>query len=107
MNSEVTVTVLTLFVLYVASIQASSVGGKRMDLRCQCIKTSSKFISRKRMESIEIIANGPHCANVEIVVRLKNNHQVCLDPKTSWVKAILNRLTNVSKKTNKVHSKKE
>ncbi|XP_067826575.1 interleukin-8-like isoform X2 [Heptranchias perlo] len=103
MNSKVTLTVLTLFVLYVASAQAASIGRTGMNLRCQCIKTSSEFIHPKFMENIEIIPSGPHCGNVEIIATLKSGNRVCLNPKASWVKKIVDRMISASKKTDEVY----
>ncbi|XP_067879653.1 interleukin-8-like [Heterodontus francisci] len=100
MNSKVTLIVLTLFALYMASTQAASIGRAGMNLRCQCIKTSSKFIHPRFMENIEIIPSGPHCANVEIIVTLKSDSRVCLNPHAAWVKKIVD---SVSKKTDEVH----
>ncbi|XP_067849151.1 interleukin-8-like [Heptranchias perlo] len=102
MNSKVTLTVLTLFVLYAASTQAASLRNVGVSLRCQCIKTNSKFIHPKHMENIEIIPSGPHCSNVEIIVTLKSGSSVCLNPKAPWVKIIIDMITDSSKKTDEV-----
>uniref|UniRef100_UPI00398E8C89 interleukin-8-like n=1 Tax=Pristiophorus japonicus TaxID=55135 RepID=UPI00398E8C89 len=102
MNSKVILTVLTLFVLYVASAQAASIGSIGINMRCQCIKTSSKFIHPKFMEDIEIIPSGPHCGNVEIIATLQDSNRVCLNPTSAWVKIIIDRIISRSKKTNAV-----
>ncbi|XP_072351833.1 interleukin-8-like [Scyliorhinus torazame] len=92
MNGKVALFSLTLFVLYVASLQAASIGRTGMSLRCQCIKTSSKFIHPKFMENIDIIPSGPHCENVEIIATLQSTNRVCLNPGSAWVKKIINRI---------------
>uniref|UniRef100_UPI00398F5818 interleukin-8-like n=1 Tax=Pristiophorus japonicus TaxID=55135 RepID=UPI00398F5818 len=98
MNGKVTLIVLTLFVLSVLSTQAASIGRTGINLRCQCIKTSSKFIHPKFMENIEIISSGPHCGNVEIIATLKNTNRVCLDPIAPWVKKVIDRVIKSSQK---------
>ncbi|XP_078062066.1 interleukin-8-like [Mustelus asterias] len=100
MNSKVTLFCLTLLVLYMASTQAASIGRAGMSLRCQCIKTSSKFIHPKFMKNIDIIPSGPHCENVEIIATLQSSNRVCLDPESFWVKKIIDRMISRSKKTN-------
>ncbi|XP_067826369.1 interleukin-8-like [Heptranchias perlo] len=99
MNSKVALTILTLFVLYVSSTQVASIGRTGMNLRCQCIKTSSEFIHPKFMENIEIIPSGPHCGNVEIIATLKSTNRVCLDPEAHWVKIVIDRMIKGSEKT--------
>ncbi|XP_072354007.1 interleukin-8-like [Scyliorhinus torazame] len=103
MNGKVTLTVLTLFVLYVAAIQAASLRHAGLSLRCQCIKTNSKFIHPRRMEDVDIFPSGPHCSNVEIIATLKNGIPVCLDPEASWVKKLIDMIIKSSKKKNKAH----
>ncbi|XP_043542049.1 interleukin-8-like [Chiloscyllium plagiosum] len=102
MNSKVTLAVLTLFVLYVVSTEAASLRHAAVSLRCQCIKTNSKFIHPNHMENIEIIPSGPHCPTVEIIATLKSGSPVCLNPNAVWVKMIIDIMTNSSKK-NKAH----
>ncbi|XP_059819358.1 interleukin-8-like [Hypanus sabinus] len=97
MNSRVLLTAVALFVLYMASTQAASLGNSKVGLRCQCINTNSKFIHPKQMENIEIIPSGPHCAKTEIIVILKNGSSVCLNPEAHWVKKIIQMVTKSSK----------
>ncbi|XP_051901071.1 interleukin-8-like [Pristis pectinata] len=104
MNSRVLLTIVTLFVLYVASTQAASLGNSRVSLRCQCINTNSKFIHPKRMKNIEIIPSGPHCSQTEIIAILKNDSLVCLNPEAYWVKKIIEMITNSSKKADETQS---
>ncbi|XP_051895027.1 interleukin-8-like [Pristis pectinata] len=98
MNSRVMLSILALSLLFAASIQGASIGNTGMNLRCQCIKTSSTFIHPKFMENIEIIPKGPHCETVNIIATLRSGNRVCLNPEADWVKKIINRMINVSKK---------
>ncbi|XP_078401794.1 interleukin-8-like [Cetorhinus maximus] len=88
MDGKVTLTILTLFVLYMASTQAAIIGRTGMNLRCQCIKTHSRSIHPKHIQKTEIIASGPHCENVEIIVTVKRG-RLCLNPNETWVKRIV------------------
>nr|BAB79448.1 interleukin-8 [Triakis scyllium] len=99
MNSKVILAVLALFILYLASTQAASLRHAGVSLRCQCIKTNSKFIHPRRMENIEIFPSGPHCSNVEIIATLKNGTPVCLNPEAAWVKKIIDMIIKNSEKT--------
>ncbi|XP_072351838.1 interleukin-8-like [Scyliorhinus torazame] len=100
MNSKDTLVVLALLALGVLSIQAASIGNTGMNLRCQCIKTHSKFIHPKHIENIEIIPSGPHCGNVEIIATFKSTNRVCLHPEAGWVKRVIDRMIKHSKKMN-------
>ncbi|XP_078067657.1 interleukin-8-like [Mustelus asterias] len=99
MNSKVILPVLALFVLYLASTQAASLRHAGVSLRCQCIKTNSKFIHPRRIGNIEIFPSGPHCSNVEIIATLKNGTPVCLNPEAPWVQKIIDMIIKNSKKT--------
>nr|CAD91126.3 interleukin-8 [Scyliorhinus canicula] len=103
MNSKVTLAVFALFVLYVAAAQAASLRHAGVSLRCQCIKTNSRFIHPKRMENVEIFPSGSHCSSVEIIATLKNGIPVCLDPEASWVKKLIDMIIKSSKKNNEAH----
>ncbi|XP_048394108.1 interleukin-8-like [Stegostoma tigrinum] len=97
MSSKVALTVLILFVLCASSTEAASIGRTGLSLRCQCIKTTSKFIHPMHMINIEIIPSGPHCENTEIIASLKNNDRVCLNPTAPWLKKVLSKMMKKSK----------
>ncbi|XP_063281377.1 interleukin-8-like [Pelobates fuscus] len=67
------------------------------ELRCVCISTETKFISRKHYQNVEIIPKGPHCKNVEVILTLKNGQEVCLEPSAPWVKKIVDTILDSSK----------
>nr|BAC45008.1 interleukin-8 [Chimaera phantasma] len=91
MNSKVTITLLTLLVLYLASAQEES-------LQCQCMKTWTNFIHPKFIDEINIFPNGPHCPQTAIIATLKSSEKVCLNPDAAWVRKIINRIIEESKK---------
>ncbi|KAG8515156.1 Interleukin-8, partial [Galemys pyrenaicus] len=59
------------------------------ELRCQCINTHSKPFHPKYIKELRVIESGPHCANSEIIVKLHNGLDVCLDPKEKWVQTVV------------------
>ncbi|XP_075045648.1 interleukin-8-like [Mixophyes fleayi] len=69
------------------------------EIRCQCVKTESKPISSRHFLNIELIPNGPHCKQVEIIATLKNGQQVCLEPTAPWVKKNIDKYLAVPKTT--------
>ncbi|XP_053556741.1 interleukin-8 [Bombina bombina] len=62
------------------------------DLRCQCINKHSNFIHPRLIQNVELIPNGPHCANVEVIITLKTGQVVCVDPSATWVQKIINKI---------------
>ncbi|KAF0885795.1 IL8 protein, partial [Crocuta crocuta] len=59
------------------------------ELRCQCIKTHSTPFHPKFIKELTVIDSGPHCENSEIIVKLTNEKEVCLDPKERWVQKVV------------------
>uniref|UniRef100_A0ABI7X5A9 C-X-C motif chemokine n=1 Tax=Felis catus TaxID=9685 RepID=A0ABI7X5A9_FELCA len=59
------------------------------ELRCQCIKTHSTPFNPKLIKELTVIDSGPHCENSEIIVKLVNGKEVCLDPKQKWVQKVV------------------
>ncbi|KAJ1061392.1 hypothetical protein K5549_018629, partial [Capra hircus] len=59
------------------------------ELRCQCIKTHSTPFHPKFIKELRVIESGPHCENSEIIVKLTNGKEVCLDPKEKWVQKVV------------------
>ncbi|XP_078065513.1 interleukin-8-like [Mustelus asterias] len=88
MNRKVTLIILILLALYMASTQAASVGRTGMNLRCQCIKTLSKIINPKHLKDIQILESSPHCPKRQIIVTVQDK-KVCLNPNQPWVKKVL------------------
>nr|AAA74722.1 neutrophil-activating factor [synthetic construct]AAB01177.1 interleukin-8 [synthetic construct] len=61
------------------------------ELRCQCIKTYSKPFHPKFIKELRVIESGPHCANTEIIVKLSDGRELCLDPKENWVQRVVEK----------------
>ncbi|XP_059780031.1 interleukin-8 isoform X1 [Balaenoptera ricei] len=59
------------------------------ELRCQCINTHSTPFHPKFIKELRVIESGPHCENSEIIVKLGNGKEVCLNPKEKWVQKVV------------------
>ncbi|NXI38383.1 IL8 protein, partial [Galbula dea] len=64
------------------------------ELRCRCLRTVSEVIPPRRLASVELLAQGPHCAVPEVIATTKQGQTVCLNPSAPWVKIILTRILN-------------
>ncbi|XP_069055873.1 interleukin-8-like [Pleurodeles waltl] len=65
-----------------------------LELRCQCIRKVTDFIPIAQISKVELIPPGAHCSTVEIIAKLKQGMQTCLDPEAEWVKRIIDRMMN-------------
>ncbi|KAB0354210.1 hypothetical protein FD755_022748 [Muntiacus reevesi] len=87
MTSKLAVALLVAFLLSAALCEAAVL--LSTELRCQCIKTHSAYFHPKHIKELRVIERGPHCENSEIIVKLTNGKEVCLDPKEKWVQKIV------------------
>ncbi|XP_008057698.1 platelet factor 4-like [Carlito syrichta] len=61
------------------------------DLRCVCLKTTSR-VHPKRITSLEVIKSGPHCSTAQLIATLRNGKKMCLDPQASLYKTVIRKL---------------
>ncbi|XP_051821505.1 interleukin-8 [Antechinus flavipes] len=101
MTSKLLGALLAIFLVSVALNEAAVVSRTVTELRCQCIKTYSKPFHPKLIKEMRVIDSGPHCSNTEIIVTVKDNRELCLDPNAKWVQRILQEFL----KRTKDHSK--
>ncbi|KAM9661692.1 alveolar macrophage chemotactic factor-like [Morphnus guianensis] len=66
------------------------------ELRCRCVRTVSEVIPPRRLARVEFVAEGPHCAEPEVIATTKQGQTVCLSPSAPWVKLIVTRILNSS-----------
>ncbi|KAM4049755.1 interleukin-8-like [Anomaloglossus baeobatrachus] len=73
------------------------------ELRCQCVKTESKPIPLRQILNFAIIPKGAHCRNLEVIATVKTgketSQEICLEPTAPWVKRIIDKTLDSSKKT--------
>lgn len=90
MTSKLAVALLAAFLLSAALCEAAVVSRITTELRCQCINThSAPPFHPKYIKEVRVIKSGPHCANSEIIVKLVNGKEVCLNPKEKWVQKVV------------------
>uniref|UniRef100_A0A3B3HY37 Chemokine interleukin-8-like domain-containing protein n=1 Tax=Oryzias latipes TaxID=8090 RepID=A0A3B3HY37_ORYLA len=57
-------------------------------LKCHCLRTS-KTVQPSLIKKVQEFLPRPYCSKLEIIVTLKNNVKVCLDPTHKFAKAVL------------------
>ncbi|XP_058578278.1 interleukin-8 [Neofelis nebulosa] len=100
MTSKLVVAILVAFMLSAALCEAAVVSRISSELRCQCIKTHSTPFNPKLIKELTVIDSGPHCENSEIIVKLVNGNEVCLDPKQKWVQKVVEIFLKKAEKQN-------
>ncbi|XP_042193812.1 interleukin-8 [Callorhinchus milii] len=83
-----TVTVLVMLLCVIAT-QGIPIVGTRA--RCLCTQTTSRFIKLQNIQSLKYIPRGTSCESTEIIVTLKSNRKVCVNPDAKWVKVVIAR----------------
>ncbi|KAF5926764.1 hypothetical protein HPG69_001394 [Diceros bicornis minor] len=89
MTSKLAVAFLAVFLLSGALCEAAVLSRTAAELRCQCISTHSKPFNPRLIREMRVIESGPHCEKSEIIVKLVNGQEVCLDPTLPWVQIIV------------------
>uniref|UniRef100_A0A3B3CCW4 Chemokine interleukin-8-like domain-containing protein n=1 Tax=Oryzias melastigma TaxID=30732 RepID=A0A3B3CCW4_ORYME len=57
-------------------------------LKCRCLRTS-KMVNPSLIKKVEELPPRPYCAKNEIIVTLKDNKKVCLDPTHKFFEKML------------------
>ncbi|KAL1791225.1 C-X-C motif chemokine 6 [Sigmodon hispidus] len=70
------------------------------ELRCLCLNINPK-INPKMIANLEVIAAGPQCPRVEVIAKLKNQQEVCLDPEAPLIKKIIQKILDGGNKKTK------
>ncbi|KAJ8007945.1 hypothetical protein DPEC_G00099450 [Dallia pectoralis] len=87
-SANVTVVLFTLLIV----CSASQAPKQPQVLRCLCPKVSSGGrIPYRDVRSVWHLTPRPHCAKTEVIIRLKNGRQLCLDPNHDAVKMLVER----------------
>ncbi|XP_062898289.1 interleukin-8-like [Mobula hypostoma] len=86
MDRTATVTIL---ILLLCAIAAQGVPIPGAQGRCHCIRTSFDIIHPTSIRSLKYIPKGSHCERAEIIVTLKNETKVCVDPDARWLQALI------------------
>uniref|UniRef100_A0A8D0GTQ9 C-X-C motif chemokine n=1 Tax=Sphenodon punctatus TaxID=8508 RepID=A0A8D0GTQ9_SPHPU len=62
------------------------------ELRCRCVQTLTEMIQLNLLAQVELILEGPACAQPEVIATLKNGEELCLNPEAPWVKLIVTKI---------------
>ncbi|XP_069869155.1 C-X-C motif chemokine 10 [Dipodomys merriami] len=62
-------------------------------IRCSCIKISSRPVSPKSLDKLEIIPKSKSCEQVEVIATMKNGEKRCLNPESKAIKKLLKNVT--------------
>ncbi|KAM9086352.1 interleukin-8 isoform 1-T1 [Megaptera novaeangliae] len=89
MTSKLAIALLAAFLLSAAVCKAAVLARMSSELRCQCINTHSTPFHPKFIKELRVIESGPHCENSEIIVKLGNGKEVCLNPTEKWVQKVV------------------
>ncbi|XP_072261590.1 C-X-C motif chemokine 10-like [Pyxicephalus adspersus] len=85
-----------LFVM-VEVIEGVEIEPSMPSVRCKCRKVTSSHIKREMIKKIEIFPAKTYCPTIEIILTMKDDIQICIDPKTKWFLSLLSKLKNQQK----------
>ncbi|XP_072920085.1 interleukin-8-like [Hemitrygon akajei] len=80
---------VTILILLLCAIAAQGVPIPGAEGRCKCVQTSFDVIHPKFIRSLKYIPSGSHCERAEIIVTLRNEKKVCVDPDAKWLQALM------------------
>nr|XP_044986148.1 growth-regulated alpha protein-like [Jaculus jaculus] len=66
------------------------------ELRCQCLQTVPG-VHPKSIQSVKVLAPGPHCTQPEVIAMLKDGREICLNPESPMVQKIIHKILNRGK----------
>nr|XP_004665405.2 growth-regulated protein homolog gamma [Jaculus jaculus] len=64
-----------------------------LELRCQCLQTVPG-VHPKSIQSVKVLAPGPHCTQPEVIAMLKDGREICLNPESPMVQKIIHKILN-------------
>ncbi|XP_038599432.1 stromal cell-derived factor 1 isoform X1 [Tachyglossus aculeatus] len=82
---------LALLTLLLVTLSLSEGKPISLSYRCPC-RFSESNVAKANIKQLKIL-NTPNCA-LQIVARLKNSRQVCIDPKLKWIQEYLEKALN-------------
>ncbi|XP_008062220.1 interleukin-8-like [Carlito syrichta] len=89
MTPKLTVALLAALVLSAALCEAAVLSRIDTEVRYQCIKMHFTPFHPKYIKELRVIESGPQGANLEIIVKLVDGRELCLDPKEKWVQKVM------------------
>ncbi|XP_025062360.1 permeability factor 2-like [Alligator sinensis] len=93
MKSLATVLVIALLVKNLIVLEGLPLESLLTYHRCKCLKETSNIIRLTSILSINVMPPGIHCRKKEIILTLKGDKKVCVNPSAPWIQALLQHLT--------------
>ncbi|XP_008110346.1 interleukin-8 [Anolis carolinensis] len=88
---------LILWVLLLAlHITAASIFDPTVNESCKCLRVRSEFINPTKFARVEILPAGILCQRMEIIITLKGNRKVCVNPESKWVQVLVKLIQNTN-----------
>ncbi|XP_040183563.1 C-X-C motif chemokine 10-like [Rana temporaria] len=81
--------------LILQCVQGMSPLGRR---RCHCIGRLSNSVDVKQIRKFEVFPESSRCEKIEVVAKMRNGEEKCLNPNSKLVKMILKRSGKASGK---------
>ncbi|PWA28914.1 hypothetical protein CCH79_00012857 [Gambusia affinis] len=60
-----------------------------LNTHCRCLQVESRIIPAENLKSIKLVPEGPNCAETEVIAGLVSGEKVCLNPRSAWVKKLV------------------
>uniref|UniRef100_W5M671 C-X-C motif chemokine 13-like n=1 Tax=Lepisosteus oculatus TaxID=7918 RepID=W5M671_LEPOC len=92
MTQKASLLLATLAICCIATSYALPMEGIISDLKCRCVRYTSAYINPRNFRHIEIIPQGARCRRTEIIVTLRNNNIVCVDPQAQWINQLISNV---------------
>ncbi|XP_054897071.1 chemokine (C-X-C motif) ligand 12b (stromal cell-derived factor 1) [Poeciliopsis prolifica] len=99
------VKLLALMTLLAVVVQVPTANAKPISLveRCWC-RTTVNTVSQRSIKELKFL-HTPNCP-FQVIAKLKNNREVCINPETKWLQGYLKNAINKVKKSKRRNTKK-
>lgn len=99
------VKLLALMTLLAVAMQLPTANAKPISLveRCWC-RTTLSTVSRRSIKELKFL-HTPNCP-FQVIAKLKNNREVCINPETKWLQQYLKNAINKVKRSKRRPTKK-
>ncbi|XP_043303948.1 C-X-C motif chemokine 13 [Cervus canadensis] len=63
-----------------------------INLKCKCFRETVNYLPIHLIERLQIFPRGHGCPKTEIIVRMKNQSAICLNPQATWTQTLIKLL---------------
>ncbi|CAI9172151.1 unnamed protein product [Rangifer tarandus platyrhynchus] len=64
-----------------------------INLKCKCFREAFNYLPIHLIEKLQIFPRGHGCPNTEIIVWMKNQSAICLNPQATWTQTLIKVLS--------------